>query len=52
MWRSEEISTRDYNDAAVREGGPLPLPVKPTHIELAAFTALLQTYGPAVFNHC
>jgi hypothetical protein len=33
------------------EGRPLPLPVKPTQIELAVLTALAQTYGPAVLNH-
>jgi hypothetical protein len=33
------------------EGRPLALPVKPTWIELAIFTALAQTYGPAVVNH-
>jgi hypothetical protein len=33
------------------EGRPLLLPVKPTRIELAVFTALAQTYGPALLNH-
>jgi hypothetical protein len=32
------------------EGRPLPLPVRPTGVELAVFTALAQTYGPAVLD--
>ncbi|MDR5736186.1 hypothetical protein QCE47_28150 [Caballeronia sp. LZ025] len=33
------------------EGRTVPLPVKPTKIELAVFTSLAQTYGPALLDH-
>ena len=32
------------------EGRALPLPVKPNRIELAVFTSLAQTYGPALLQ--
>jgi len=32
----------------VVEGQPVPLPVKPSHIELRVLTALAQTYGPVM----
>ena len=32
------------------EGRPVPLPVKPSHIELRVLTALAQTYGLALFG--
>ena len=37
--------------AHIVEGRPVPLPVKPSRIELAVLTALAQTYGPAVLQH-
>jgi hypothetical protein len=32
------------------EGRPVPLPVKPTRVELGVLTALAQTYGPALLD--
>jgi hypothetical protein len=32
------------------EGRPVSLPVKPTRVELAVFTALAQTYGSALLS--
>jgi hypothetical protein len=32
------------------EGRPVPLPVKPSHIELRVLSALAQTYGPGLFG--
>ncbi|SAL01308.1 hypothetical protein AWB80_08096 [Caballeronia pedi] len=31
-------------------GRPVPLPVKPSHIELRVLTTLAQTYGPLLFG--
>jgi hypothetical protein len=47
------ISRRRRADAMghIVEGRSVPLPVKPSRIELAVFTALAQTYGPVVLHH-
>ncbi|SAL87632.1 hypothetical protein AWB74_08195 [Caballeronia arvi] len=50
----ERIITRRRRAGALGhlvEGRPVPLPVKPSHIELRVLTALAQTYGPVLFGH-
>ena len=48
-----DITRRRRADAMAHivNGRPVPLPVKPTRVELGVLTALAQTYGPAVLEH-
>lgn len=50
----ERTIMRNRRAAALRhivDGEPVPLPVKPTRVELLVLTALVQIYGPLLFGN-